>query len=138
MAQLELPVPGIGAVDAVKRFYIKYATFSGRASRSEYWWVQLYNGLIVIVLYVLMFAGGLLTTSDNGDTPGWGIIPGAILLLIFVLGSIVPGLALTVRRLHDANLPGPWIFIGLIPYLGGLVIFVMTLLPPNPLGVRFD
>lgn len=137
MTQLESPVPGIGMIDAIKRFYLKYATFSGRASRSEYWWVQLFNGLVVIACYILMFALGAATADSNGQW-GWGIGVGAVPLVLFALANIIPGLAITVRRLHDANLPGPWIFISFVPYLGAIVLLIMVAQPSKPEGARFD
>src|SRR6185312_8282818 len=48
---LDQPLYGASFGQAIKRFFTKYATFSGRASRSEYWWVQLFNFIIVAVLY---------------------------------------------------------------------------------------
>jgi uncharacterized membrane protein YhaH (DUF805 family) len=124
-------------IDAIKRFYLKYATFSGRASRSEYWWVQLFNGLVVIACYILMFALGAATADSNGQW-GWGIGVGAVPLVLFALANIIPGLAITVRRLHDANLPGPWIFISFVPYLGAIVLLIMVAQPSKPEGARFD
>lgn len=133
---LNLPLYGATFGEAVKRFFKKYATFSGRASRSEYWWVQLFVFLVGIVLSFLMALG--VTDYGAGEFEfnafGWVMV---VVLTIWSLALIVPHLALTMRRLHDANFSGWFILLGLIP-AGGFVIFVFTLIPSNPAGVRYD
>jgi uncharacterized membrane protein YhaH (DUF805 family) len=138
---LDKPLYGAGPVRAVKRFYQNYATFSGRASRSEYWWVALFFFLASGVLLGLGIALGAATstTSYGGETqPGPGLLPFGILLLVLMLASILPGIAVTVRRLHDANYSGLLYLLTFIPYLGGLAILVLNALPSNPQGARFD
>ncbi|MFF0991460.1 DUF805 domain-containing protein [Kocuria nitroreducens] len=127
--------PGVpvGFGEAVKRFYAKYAQFSGRASRSEYWWVALYQGAIALVLSVLMAAG----SDANGNLSGLGMLV-AGLLVIYVLSHIVPSVGIAVRRLHDANFSGWFYLLSLIPYVGGLVVLVFMVLPSKPEGARFD
>ncbi|WP_306293905.1 DUF805 domain-containing protein, partial [Leifsonia sp. NCR5] len=126
---------------AFVRFWKKYARFDGRASRSEYWWWFFVNAIVGLVLYILLLVLGLsgATTDDSGrSVPGPGFAVGIVLLVLWGLATIVPGIALTARRLHDVNLSGWLILLVLIPSLGGIAIFVMTLLPPNPAGARFD
>ena len=115
---LEMPYYGIGFVDAIKRGFKKYATFSGRASRSEYWWWYLFTFLVYLVLGVPLYVVGIATSRDGGRTPGTLAIPLIILLTVFALGIIVPSLALTVRRLHDAGYSGLLALLLLIPYVG--------------------
>ena len=105
---LELPHYGIGFGGAVRRGFVKYARFSGRASRSEYWWWVLFTFLVFLAL-------GL-----------------------FYFGVIVPTLAVTVRRLHDAGFSGWLVLLTLIPWLGSLVLLVFALMPSSPNGVRYD
>jgi uncharacterized membrane protein YhaH (DUF805 family) len=135
---LEMPYYGIGFVDAIKRGFKKYATFSGRASRSEYWWWYLFTFLVYLVLGVPLYAVGIATSRDGGRTPGALAIPLLILLTVFALGIIVPSLALTVRRLHDAGYSGLLALLFLIPYVGGLVILIFALLPSSPAGAKYD
>jgi uncharacterized membrane protein YhaH (DUF805 family) len=135
---LELPYYGIGFIDAIKRGFKKYATFSGRASRSEYWWWALFTFLVYLVLSVPLYAVGIATSRDGGRTPGTLAIPLIILLTVFALGIIVPSLALTVRRLHDAGYSGLLALLFLIPYVGGLVILIFALLPSSPAGAKYD
>lgn len=70
-------------------------------------------------------------------TPGPSAV-GYLLSAVWGLGVLVPSLALAVRRLHDVNLSGWLLLLGLVPVLGGIAVLVMALLPPNPAGQRFD
>ena len=80
----------------------KYATFSGRASRSEYWWFVLFVILVAIVLSLVMVAGMDFNTGEFGAL---GMLGGG-LLGIFYLGVLIPSIAVGVRRLHDRNMSG--------------------------------
>lgn len=135
------PAPGVGPVEAVKRFYTRYALFYGRASRSEFWWVQLYLVLVSLVLLVtgMVPAGALSsTTTQLNDAGAVGVLATTGLFLVFGLAHLVPSIALQVRRLHDAGFSGFCSFIILVPYVGGLVLLVMSVLPSKPEGARFD
>lgn len=144
--------PGVpvGPVQAIKRFYKKYAQFSGRASRSEYWWVALFMAVVYLLISVLISTVGSDSVSSNSvtsatsysyssqvDPNGLGIFL-TLVLLVFLLGSIVPSIALAVRRLHDVNMSGFLYLLTLIPLLGPLILLVFYVLPPNPAGARFD
>jgi uncharacterized membrane protein YhaH (DUF805 family) len=135
---LELPHYGIGFVDAIKRGFKKYAKFAGRASRSEYWWWALFSFIVYLVLLVPTYVLGITTSSDGGRTPGAAAIPLIILLVVFYLLMIVPTLAVTVRRLHDAGYSGWLALLMLVPYLGGLIILIFAVLPSSPAGAKYD
>lgn len=129
----------IGA--AVKRFFKKYTVFTGRASRSEYWWWALIAAVVNFVLQLLttiLGATGATMAADGTAVPGPGAIIGFILWGIWGLATIIPSIALGVRRLHDANFSGWLLLLVLVPFLGALAILVFTLLPSNPAGQRFD
>ncbi|NQW86817.1 MULTISPECIES: DUF805 domain-containing protein [unclassified Frigoribacterium] len=135
------PLYGAGPIVAVKRFFLKYADFTGRASRSEYWWVVLANTVLYFVLGIVGFLAGLPgSTTDYDGTlePGPGSIPFGFVFAILFFGTIVPFLSLGARRLHDIDLSGWLLLINLVPYLGGFVIFILSLLGPKPGGARFD
>lgn len=135
---LDLPHYGIGFVDAVKRGFKKYATFTGRASRSEYWWWTLFTFVIYLVLGLVTFAVGMATSRDGGRTPGLLAMPLLILFTVFFLGILLPTLAVTVRRLHDGGYSGLVALLFLLPYLGGLIIMIFALLPSSPAGAKYD
>jgi uncharacterized membrane protein YhaH (DUF805 family) len=116
-------------MDAVKSVYSNYVGFNGRARRSEYWWWYLFYVIVYIVL-----AG--IDTAIFGQP--------AFLTFAFALASILPGLAVGVRRLHDTGRSGWWLLIGLVPLVGVIVLiifFVMDSQPgvnkygPNPKGI---
>jgi uncharacterized membrane protein YhaH (DUF805 family) len=125
------PLYGASAPDAVIRFFKKYATFSGRASRSEYWWMILVNGVVSNLFYLLAVLAGI-NDADVGSVIALGLL-GA-----WLLATILPGVALIVRRLHDANLSGWMALLGLIPLAGGIILLVFVLMGPKPEGQRFD
>lgn len=131
------PLYGANPIQALSRFFRKYATFHGRASRSEFWWVALWGLLVFAVIYVTILVGAI-TIGDGGGDPAplvwtFGTIGGVVLL-----GTIVPGIAVTVRRLHDANLSGLLYLLSFIPSVGGLIVLILAVLPPQPAGARFD
>ena len=131
------PLYGASPVQAVVRFFRKYADFSGRASRSEYWWWVLASIVISAVLEIptLTIPGAGVTWSG----PGAGSIGLAFWLSgVISLALIVPSLAVTWRRLHDANFAGPFFFLGFIPFVGTIIVLVLMLLPSKPEGARFD
>lgn len=135
---LDAPLRGASFGQAFSRFFKKYATFHGRASRSEFWWWFLANTVISGVLYGIAAAtGGVLAFDESGmATPRYGV--GMILYTLWALATLIPWLALSWRRLHDTNRSGAWWFIGLIPFVGGIILLVFFLLQPDPAGARFD
>lgn len=128
------PGTPVGLVEAVRRFYAQYAQFSGRASRSEYWWVMLYQLGVGLALGVLTSA---VETSAGGEPAVLGLLL-ALAAFAFGLVNLVPGLAVTVRRLHDVDLSGWFYLLGLIPLVGGFIVLVLLVLSPKPGGARFD
>jgi uncharacterized membrane protein YhaH (DUF805 family) len=98
----------------------KYADFSGRARRAEYWWFALLNAGVAIGLMVASLILGSVSST-------LGLI-GLIIYIVYILGTIVPSLAITFRRLHDTGKSAWFLLIWLIPLAGPIVIFVFTLL----------
>jgi len=95
----------------------KFADFSGRARRKEYWMFVLFNVIISIVLSFADRALGLV--SRDGGT---GLLSG-----IYTLIVLIPGIAVAVRRLHDTGRTGWFILLGLIPCVGGIILLVFAL-----------
>ena len=104
------------------------------ASRSEYWWWTLFTTVTAIALSVPALVIGMRTSPDGGETPGLPAVPLLVLLVLFYLAVLVPTIAVTVRRLHDAGYSGWLALLALIPWLGGLILLVFTLLPPSLAG----
>ncbi|MFA6918656.1 MAG: DUF805 domain-containing protein [Patescibacteria group bacterium] len=114
----------------------KYVVFSGRATRSEYWYFVLFNMIIMIVLSIIdMFIGTYSSTSNFN----MGILSG-----LYSLAVLLPSLAVAIRRLHDTGRTGWWLFISLIPIIGAIVLLVFMVTDsqsgdnkygPNPKGV---
>jgi uncharacterized membrane protein YhaH (DUF805 family) len=103
--------------------------------------------IVTLILQIIIFAGSTTTTTTSSTATsanaavtatGPGAVIGGILLVIWGLGTIIPSLALLARRLHDANMSAWLILLLLIPGLGGLALLIMTILPSNPQGQRFD
>jgi uncharacterized membrane protein YhaH (DUF805 family) len=107
----------------------KYATFAGRAQRSEYW----YFILIYLLVYVaLLIAGGVIGSSSPMLSTGLQLL-GAL----FSLGMFIPSLAVSVRRLHDTDRSGWWFLIGLVPLIGSIVLLVFFVQDSQPGENRF-
>jgi uncharacterized membrane protein YhaH (DUF805 family) len=135
---LEWPHYGIGYGGAVRRGFAKYATFSGRASRSEYWWWALFTTLVFVALGIPALVLGSTTSPDGGATPGPAGVPFLVAIGLFYFAVLVPSVALIVRRLHDVGQSGWLALLGLIPWVGGLVLLIFAVLPPSPAGAKYD
>jgi len=99
----------MGFGKAVATAFKKYVTFSGRASRSEYWWFFLFYVLVLV-------AAGMLDAAVGNLEQGY--IGYAVILVMFV-----PNISISVRRLHDINMSGWWYLVFLVPIVG---IFFMV------------
>lgn len=98
----------------------KYAVFSGRAQRAEFWFYALFNAIILFVLE-------LLAKSD-------ALSAFRFLAAIYALAVFIPGVAVTVRRLHDTSRTGWWALLPLIPVIGPIVLLVFMCLDSTPGG----
>ena len=100
----------------------RYADFSGRSSRKEYWMFTLFIFLVMMALLALGFVigGGM----GEGGTPGISLI----MVVIFGLSIIVPSIAVQVRRFHDQDKSGWMVLLGFIPYVGSLIVLVFMCL----------
>jgi uncharacterized membrane protein YhaH (DUF805 family) len=94
----------------------KYAVFSGRARRKEFWMYFLFYLIIVTVLSIIEWMIGL---------PG-------VLSGLYSLALLIPSIAVTVRRLHDTGRTGWWWFIGLVPVIGIIVLLIFMALDSEP------
>ena len=100
----------------------KYAVFTGRSRRKEYWFFALFNFIAVVLLATIDAVTGTLD-----EDLGIGLLSGA-----YTLAVIVPSIAVSIRRLHDIGRTGWWILIGFVPLIGSIVLLVFALLDSQP------
>ena len=100
----------------------KYACFSGRARRQEYWLFVLFN---FIASTILKFIAGALISMT-------GLAVLAIIPLLYSLAVLIPGFAVLFRRLHDTGRSGWWWLIAFIPLIGIIVLIVFCCLDSQP------
>jgi uncharacterized membrane protein YhaH (DUF805 family) len=105
----------------------KYATFEGRARRKEYWYFALFYCLAFIALAIV---DGVAGTFE--EESGVGLFSG-----VFILATLLPSIAVLVRRLHDTDRNGWWILINLIPVIGAIVLLVFTAQDSQPGANRY-
>ena len=101
-----------GIVDWFKKGLRNYTNFSGRARRKEYWYFLLMQIILIIVAMVL---DTMIFDSDVG-----------LFYLVVALGLFLPGVAVTIRRLHDTNHSGWWFLISLVPLIGIVLIVFLV------------
>jgi uncharacterized membrane protein YhaH (DUF805 family) len=109
----------MGFVEAIKRGFAKSTDWKGRASRSAFWWFQLFAFLAYLVaeiVFALIFKNWF----------------GILMMLVVGLALLLPSLSLIVRRLHDQDKSGWWLWIGLIPFVGGIILLLFYCLPGTP------
>jgi len=116
----------VGFGDAIAEAFRNMFNYQGRASRSAYWWFALFQVLAWVGVLILAFIFAAV------HVPAVSIL----LYVAAVIGSILVGLPLTVRRLHDTDRSGFWYLIALVPF-GGIVLLVFTLLEGTPGQNRF-
>jgi uncharacterized membrane protein YhaH (DUF805 family) len=93
-------------IESIQTCYKKFFDFSGRASKSEYWWFQLYNAIIYVL--TLVFQGDL-----------------TLLFSILIIVNLIPIWAAAVRRVHDSDKSGWMVLISVIPLIGLYVIVLL-------------
>jgi uncharacterized membrane protein YhaH (DUF805 family) len=106
--------PAMSFGDAIKTCFNKYADFSGRATRAEYWWWFLFSAILCLI------------------TSRWSVLSGLISLALFI-----PSLAVAWRRLHDIGRAGGWYFISFIPLIGTIILLVWNCTESEPHDNRF-
>jgi uncharacterized membrane protein YhaH (DUF805 family) len=114
-------LPMVGFLEAVRRGFKNYVNFKGRATRAEFlWWVLFMVGLTLPVSFV----------EGQLGSP-------AVLSTLVLIGLTLPYWAVLVRRLHDSNKSGWWIFLGLVP-IGWIVVFIFMILPSDMTTNKYD
>ena len=95
--------------EAISSGFRNYVNFSGRAARSEYWYWTLFTAIAYIVAYII----------DSVVDPDTQVVTG-----LFALATIIPSIAIAVRRLHDLDRTGWWFLLGFIPLIGAIILLI--------------
>ncbi len=104
--------------EAIKTCWSKYAAFKGRAARSEFWWWQLFSTVALLAPDIVTLA-----LPSAAHSLAW-----LVLVLVADVATFLPGISVTVRRLHDTDHSGWWYWFGFIPIIGwiGVLVFFVT------------
>lgn len=107
-----------------------YATFTGRARRSEYWYFVLFNIIFAVAAMLLdrLIGDTFRMNTASGDIS----LPYGYVYVLYVLAVFLPGLALSVRRLHDIGKSGWFFLIVLIPFIGAIWLIVLYCTDSQP------
>ena len=118
-------------IQAYKNFFKGYADFTGRSTRSDFWWVWLMNSILFLPLFIFWFQMAL------NDTGGTDPILGVAIISVYMILAIVlftPSLAVKVRRLRDAGLHWAFIFLHFVP-MGGIALLVLLAMPTKEVEI---
>ena len=116
------------------QYYLKalrnYTLFTGRATRSEYWYFVLFNLIFSIVAIIIDNIIGTKISMDSINGPM--ALPYGYIYILYWLAVLLPALAVTVRRLHDVNKSGWFILICLIPFIGAIWLLILMVTDSDP------
>ena len=117
-------------INAYKNFFKGYAEFTGRSTRSDYWWVWLGNFILSIPFWIIYFYTVFLSTVMDSASEATFMVFGlvAIIYAVFYLAILVPTIALSVRRLRDAGFHWAFIFLRFAP-MGGIALMILHAMP---------
>jgi uncharacterized membrane protein YhaH (DUF805 family) len=116
-----------GFIDAIKKGFKGYVVWNARSTRAEYWWWTLFAVIVAIVASIL---DSIIFGGDFG-----AVTP---LYTLTTLALFLPGLSVWIRRLHDIDRTGWWVWIGLIPFIGLIILLIFTLLPSKMEPTRWN
>ena len=113
-------------INAIKNFFKGYVDFSGRSTRPDYWWIWLAN-IILSIPFSMAYGGAMANPDSEAAIMTLGLF--VFIYIIFGLAVLLPGLALTVRRLRDAGFHWALIFVGFVPFVGSIALLVLLAMP---------
>ena len=125
--------------EAIKYNFTHYADFKGRAQRSQFWWWQLFMWIIYAILNVIDGTTGmqLVNLSDTAASQATAFYGGGILATIWGLATLLPSIAVAVRRLHDTGKSGWWFLLNLLCCIGTIILIVWYIMPGTKGENRF-
>jgi uncharacterized membrane protein YhaH (DUF805 family) len=106
----------------------KYTVFSGRSQRTEFWFFTLINALVLaIFVFAYSLLAGMAQVSERAFSAGYDV-----LVAVWMLATILPSLAVSVRRLHDIGWSGWWVLLWFVPFAGGVILLVLFTMDSQP------
>ena len=112
-------------IQAYKNFFKGFLDFTGRSTRSDFWWVWLMNSILFLPLYIFWFQMALKDAGGTDPILGVAIIS---IYMILAIVLFIPSLAVKVRRLRDAGIHWAFIFLYFVP-MGGIALLVLLAMP---------
>ena len=103
-------------IESYKKMFTNYTTFTGRTHRKDYWGAVLINFIIGVVLGILAEILSIF----------------GILSCLYSLAVLVPGIAMSIRRMHDIGKSGWFVLLGLIPFVGWIIVLVLACIDSDP------
>ena len=116
-------------IEAYKKFWKGYVDFEGRSTRSDYWFVVLANFLLIMALYIAAIIFAVAGRNQPGSLPNIIAYIFLILIILYAFATILPSLAIQVRRLRDAGYHWAYIFLHLGLGIGGTVLLILFCQP---------
>ena len=116
-------------IEAYKKFWKGYVDFEGRSTRSDYWFVVLANFLLIMALYIAAIIFAVAGRNQPGSLPNIIAYIFLILIILYAFATILPSLAIQVRRLRDAGYHWAYIFLHLGLGIGGIVLLILFCQP---------
>lgn len=113
---------------AIKSTFVNYFNFSGRASRSEYWFFILFMFLVGIILTTTVAP----VPTDNNLMQDAAVFEKQPIIIVYQLFFLIPLLSFSCRRLHDMNYCNWWILIYFIPFVGPIALYIWFIFPSDP------
>ena len=118
-------------IQAYKNFFKGFLDFTGRSTRSDFWWVWLMNSILFLPLFIFWFQMALNDTEETDPILGVAIISVYMILAIVLF---TPSLAVKVRRLRDAGFHWAFIFLHFVP-MGGIALLVLLAMPTKEVEI---
>jgi len=122
----------VGFGEAIRQAFSHGFVYRGRASRSAYWWWVLFEAIVWVVLELFL----IIPAAVHPAPAAFAVISLVLGIAGIYLGLV--GLAVTIRRLHDIDRSGWWVLIGLVPFVGWIVLLVFSLMEGTPGPNRYQ
>ena len=119
-------------IQAYKNFFKGYADFTGRSTRSDFWWVWLMNSILFLPLYIFYFQMALKDSRETDPILGVAIIS---VYMILAIVFFTPSLAVKVRRLRDGGFHWAFIFLHFVPMVGRFALLVLLAMPSKEVEI---